>query len=106
MIAPSPTTFSALRLNHRLHSVILVVDALYDTHFSISDLHHTIPAYVALLHHAFTINAPNVSPSVQLSIPYLLTYLSLSSSPRLYSPSIHVFSRAVSFFPSYPYVPF
>ena len=55
-----------LRASPPVRSIILAVAALaalsgatlYDARFSISGLHHTIPAYVALLH-AFTINTLN-----------------------------------------------
>ena len=58
MIAPVAHRFlRALAQSPSVHSIILAIDALYDALFSISDHHHTIPAYVALLLHTFTINA-------------------------------------------------
>ena len=72
-------------------SIILAVAALsdaalHDAPFSISDL-HTIPAYVALLLHAFTVNALN-RVTQRLTLNFLSpNILRLSSSSlRLYSP--------------------
>ena len=74
-----------------LRSFILDVAALsvaapYDARFCISDPHHTIPGYVALVLHAFTINALNrVTQRLTLDfLPPDVLGLS-SSSPRLYS---------------------
>ena len=97
--------FRTLAQSPSLRSIILgvaalSVAALSDARFCISDLHHTIPGYVALVLHAFTINALNrVTQRLTLNfLPPDVLGLS-SSSPRLY---LHVIGRAVSLFPPYP----
>ena len=113
MIAPFAHRFlRGLAQAPSVRSIILAVAALsgaalYDAQFSISDLRHTIPAYVALLLHAVTINALN-------RVTQLLTLNLLSSNishallvlaASILTVPLHVFGRALSLFPPYPYVP-
>jgi len=95
-----------------VRSIILVVialssAALHDARFSIADLRHTIPAYAALLLHAGTINAlNNVNKLLTLNFlsPDVSCALVVLAASVLTIP-LHVFGRALSLFPPYPYVP-
>lgn len=81
--------------------------ALYDARFSIADLRHTIPAYGALLLHAVTINAlDNVNQILTLNFlsPDVSCALVVLGASMLTVP-LHVFGRALSLFPPYPYIP-
>ena len=114
MIAPFAHHFlRTLAQSPSVRSIILAVAALsgavlYDAHFSISDLHRTIPAYVALLLHAFTINALN-RVTQRLTLNFLSPDISqalIVLAASILTVPLHVFGRAVSLFPPYPYVPF
>jgi hypothetical protein len=79
--------------------------ALYDARFSISDLHHTIPAYAALLVHAFTINMFNrVTQFLTLNFlsPDISHALVVFAASILTVP-LHVFGKAVSLCSRYPF---
>jgi hypothetical protein len=112
MIAPFAHHFlRGLAQSLPVRSIILAVAALsgpaiYDARFSISDLRHTIPA--ALLLHAFTIDALNrVTQLLTLNFrsPDISHALVVIAASILTVP-LHVFGRATSLFPPYPYIPF
>jgi len=114
MIAPFAHHFlRGLAQSPSVHSIILAIAALsgaalYDARFSIPDLRHTIPAYAALLLHAFTINALNRVTQV-LTLNFLSSDTShalIVLAASILTVPLHVFGRAVSLFPPYPYVPF
>ena len=71
------------------------------------DLRHTIPAYAALLLHAVTINAlDNVNQ--RLTLHFLSHDVSCSLvvlAASILTIPLHVFGRALSLFPPYPYIP-
>ena len=72
-----------------------------------ADLRHTIPAYAALLLHAVTINAlENVNRLLTLN--FLSSDVSCSLvvlAASMLTIPLHVFGRALSLFPPYPYIP-
>ena len=114
MIAPfAHHFFRTLAQSPSLRSIILdvaalSVAALHDARFCISDFHHTIPGYVALVFHAFTINALNrVTQRLTLNFPSPDILRLSSSSPRLYSPFLSMSLEELypSFYPPYSLSP-
>ncbi len=113
MIAPFAHHFlRGLAQSPSVRSIILAVTALsgaalYDARFSIPDLRHTIPAYVALLLHAVAINALNRVTQL-LTLNFLspdISHALLVLAASILTVPLHVFGRAVSLVPPYPYVP-